>query len=206
MDSLIIMPWYEPVADWKEIFVIESNRIDPQPGYLGNHRGCKMFDNHMNALNFAITSDFELKDSTPLDIHRYLTKGISFFENYGMSGRYRDCGVSIGGHECPKFNMIPHLISQWFSCTKNWIESSVGYDNALKVAWASHNMFEVIHPFIDGNGRTGRLLFNKIMTEMGYDPVIFFYDDVESYYNCIQNFRDLYWTGMNFDFSNLKLS
>ena len=66
-------------------------------------------------------------------------------------------------------------------------------------------MFEVIHPFIDGNGRTGRLLFNKVMVEMGYDPVIFYYDDVQSYYECIQNFRDLFWTGSNFDLTHLNL-
>lgn len=200
------MNWHQEVLDWKDIYVIESNKIDPQPGYSGNYKGCQMFDNHTNALNFAISCDIELKENTPLDIHRFLTKGIPFFENVNMSGQYRTCSVWIGGHECPKFNMIPHFMNQWFNSTLDWMNKSTSYESAVKVAWASHNMFEVIHPFIDGNGRTGRLIFNKVLVSLGYDPVIFFYDDVESYYDCIQNFRDLFWAGMNFDFKHLDLS
>lgn len=205
MDSLQPKSWHKPILDWKDIFVIESNKIDPQPGYSGDNKDCQMFRNHMNALDFSLSVEFELKESTPLDIHRYLTKNIPFFEQEGMSGKYRDCRVWVGGQECPKHYLIPDLINQWFICTRTWIETSLSYETCVKAAWASHNMFEVIHPFIDGNGRTGRLLFNKVISEMGYDPVIFYYEDVESYYDCIQNFRDLYWNGTSFDFKYLDL-
>ena len=40
---------------WKELFVYESNFIDPQPGYNGGSPGCPMFENHMNALNFVLS-------------------------------------------------------------------------------------------------------------------------------------------------------
>ena len=46
-----------------------------------------------------------------------------------------------------------------------------------------HIRFEAIHPFIDGNGRTGRLLANFILMRSGFLPVSIKYEDRVSYYN-----------------------
>jgi excinuclease ABC subunit B len=153
----------------------------------------------------ATPADFELKESTPLDVHRLLTKGIPFFEDCNMSGQYRTTSVWIGIDMCPKFVLLPSLMMQWYECTKKWMDSCQDKKSAYNIAWASHNMFEVVHPFIDGNGRTGRLLFNKVLVELGCDPVIFQFDDRYEYYECIQEFRNSYWNGMQFDFTSLKL-
>ena len=75
------------------------------------------------------------------------------------------------------------------------------YDNNLSAkdcAFISHHIFEVIHPFIDGNGRTGRLLINKVLYDLGEEPIIIMFDDRNEYYNSIQNFRNKHWTGKQF--------
>lgn len=48
-----------------------------------------------------------------------------------------------------------------------------------------HNDFERVHPFIDGNGRTGRLILNLVLVRLGYPPVVIF-----------KRQRDMYLTAM----------
>ena len=44
--------------------------------------------------------------------------------------------------------------------------------HTLRLATEFHARFEAIHPFEDGNGRTGRVLLNAILLEYGYPPLI----------------------------------
>ena len=192
-----------PHFDWKNIYVSESNRIDPQPGYSGLHPGCKIYDNHLSALNFVLSDGWELNENTPLDIHRILTRNIPFFEDSGNSGAYRRVDCYIGIETCPFPYQVQNLMKLWFEKTKGFM--NLVYDNKLSAkdcAFISHHIFEVIHPFIDGNGRTGRLLINKVLYDLGEEPIIIMFDDRNEYYNSIQNFRNKYWTGKQFILDN----
>lgn len=192
-----------PHFDWKNIYVSESNRIDPQPGYSGLHPGCKIYDNHLSALNFVLSDGWELNENTPLDIHRILTRNIPFFEDSGNSGAYRRVDCYIGIETCPFPYQVQNLMKLWFEKTKEFM--NLVYDNKLSAkdcAFISHHIFEVIHPFIDGNGRTGRLLINKVLYDLGEEPIIIMFDDRNEYYNSIQNFRNKYWTGKQFILDN----
>ncbi|MBR4985772.1 MAG: Fic family protein [Proteobacteria bacterium] len=51
-----------------------------------------------------------------------------------------------------------------------------------------HLEFEGIHPFIDGNGRTGRLLMNLDLIQHGYPPIDVKYTDRKEYYDAFDNF------------------
>lgn len=46
---------------------------------------------------------------------------------------------------------------------------------------ALHQRFEYIHPFLDGNGRTGRLAMNLVLVRLGYPPVIIFKKQRDAY-------------------------
>lgn len=188
-------------SGWKEIFIHESSLIDPQPGYPSFMPGQIMYDNHMKALNYVLSSGWELSLNTPLDIHRLLTRGIPFFEQDGNSGSYRNCNVFIGEIKAPAPYMIQNLMSQWF-----YISDKLMQDESLPafdVATVVHHMFEVVHPFIDGNGRTGRLLFQKVLFQLGHDPQIIFNNKKDLYYSDIQLFRNNYFDGKEFDYEKI---
>ncbi|MFH0892329.1 MAG: Fic family protein [Candidatus Falkowbacteria bacterium] len=55
----------------------------------------------------------------------------------------------------------------------------------LEMAADFHQRFENIHPFEDGNGRIGRLLFDLILFRYGYPPILFLYRNRQAYFNAL---------------------
>jgi len=55
----------------------------------------------------------------------------------------------------------------------------------LQLAYDFHLRYEYIHPFLDANGRTGRLIMNKILMDHGYFPMIIYEKNSRAYYNAI---------------------
>lgn len=53
-----------------------------------------------------------------------------------------------------------------------WYEGQKGRLHPMVLATIFHHKFEKIHPFMDGNGRTGRMLLNLILVKNGYPPLI----------------------------------
>jgi Fic family protein len=49
-----------------------------------------------------------------------------------------------------------------------------------------HNEFERVHPFIDGNGRAGRLALNLVLVRLGYPPVVIFKRQRAAYLTTMQ--------------------
>lgn len=49
-----------------------------------------------------------------------------------------------------------------------------------------HCRFEQIHPFLDGNGRTGRLILNLLLVRMGYPPAIIYKNQRTTYLSCLR--------------------
>lgn len=84
-------------------------------------------------------------------------------------GMYRRNQVFVGGHVPPGPNHIPLLMDEF----SKWLNSDIALRiHPIKLATLAHYKLVHIHPFIDGNGRTSRLLMNMILMQAGFPPVI----------------------------------
>ena len=122
----------------------------------------------------------EISEKLVRDIH-FLVLGDSPLDR----GRYRSVPVRILGasHEPPQPYMVPPLMEEWVASLR---ETKA---HPLVAAAVMHIKFEAIHPFIDGNGRTGRLLANYILMRSGYLPINIKYADRRAYYEAFNAYH-----------------
>ena len=100
-----------------------------------------------------------------LSIHKIILSGI--IDEW--AGKYRQTQVFIKGTniDLPKPAEVPVLMRKFVE----WL-SDQQEEHPIKVAIDVHFKFESIHPFVDGNGRVGRLLLNLILIINGYPMAI----------------------------------
>jgi len=101
------------------------------------------------------------------------------------SFRRHDIEPFVGGMRPPDWPMVPSLTREWVTQASR-IGKGLDFDDKLlpglqlsprpllEELAAAHAAFERIHPFIDGNGRCGRLLTNLILARLGYPPAIIY--------------------------------
>lgn len=88
--------------------------------------------------------------------------------------QFRTGPVTIRGARIqpPSARQVPGLMCEWVA----WLDGEgMAYATILRAAIAHHG-FEAVHPFRDGNGRTGRLLVNLILMRDGYPPALLLHE------------------------------
>ncbi len=100
-------------------------------------------------------------------------------------GSYRrhDIEPFPGGMTPVTWPLVPAELSAWVDEVNTLKGAPVTFPDAVA---ALHCRFEQIHPFLDGNGRTGRLVLNLILVRLGYPPVIIYKRDRAKYLKALQ--------------------
>lgn len=93
----------------------------------------------------------------------------------GGRGSFRIRNVTVGGRTCPHWNEVPALVDEWLAIYQDCSPRG------------AHVEFEHIHPFIDGNGRTGRMLMWWHEIKLGNQPTLITYDGRWKYYSWFNN-------------------
>lgn len=142
--------------EFLEKYVTESNAIE-NIRVVKNHH---LFVDHLKAAELVMRSAEEIKTvMKPGDIHRILMKN-----ELSDAGDYRKVRVWVGPYPKAKPENIEKLMERWQESLSRdtWPTHLITALPATNLAWHYHHWFEAIHPFIDGNGRTGRLILNNI--------------------------------------------
>lgn len=172
---------------------IEGNTLNRKETALVVEEGItvrgKTLKEHLEAINHANAMDFiqglvgkkrkDISQRDVLDIHALILKKIDD-EN---AGRYRNVAVRIRGANVilPNPLKVPELMDEFFV----WLHSK-NSDHPIKIAADAHLKFVSIHPFVDGNGRTARLLLNLLLMQTGYPPALVRKEDRDIYINSIE--------------------
>jgi Fic family protein len=166
-------------------FLQESNEIEgiefPEAAYLLEKTGNLHIDNSTRALKFVEENASKpLSSKLVLDLHQIQMHNIL---PEAEAGAWRNMNVMIGGDIPPSPAVLHYHMA-------DWISKAMSLD-PLK----AHYWFEQIHPFSDGNGRTGRLLWAwmRLKRKEAIVPILtlftgeFFHERRRAYYQEIRN-------------------
>lgn len=138
--------------------------------------------NHKEAIIFVeelASASNKITERNIKEIHSLILKQI----DNDYAGRYRDIRVRISGssHLPPDPLLVPELMEQF---AEKWLANS--RQHPVVQAIMAHFELASIHPFIDGNGRTARLLMNLILMKHGYFPAVILKNDRKKYYDTLE--------------------
>ncbi len=158
---------------------IEGNTLTRQETALVVEDGItvagKTMREHLEAVNHAEAWEYvktlvtktrqELTEQDLLAIHRTILKGI----DPSNAGGYRAVAVRLSGSEAilPNPAKVPTLMADFME----WLTED-NPDHPAKIAGDAHYRLVKIHPFVDGNGRTARLLMELLLMQAVYPPAI----------------------------------
>lgn len=155
------------------------------------HKDVDEILNYINAMNYGLKrlESFPLSTRLIREIHEHLLKGVR--GEYKMPGEFRISQNWIGGPtlETATFVPPPHTeLPALLGNLEKFLHDKSPMPILIKIGLA-HAQFENIHPFLDGNGRIGRLLITFYLCQQGVlrEPLLylseFFKSNRQEYYD-----------------------
>ena len=179
---------------------IEGNTLTRRETSLVVDKGLtiagKSFIEHLEAVNHAGAVDFikelasqtktlNITNRTILDIHQHILSKIDDTN----AGRYRNVPVRVAGSMTvfPNHLRVAELMDEFVAALH--VKARAKTVHPAQLAAFAHFRLVSIHPFVDGNGRTARLLMNLILEQAGYPPAIIRKEDRLKYINALEQAR-----------------
>lgn len=127
--------------------------------------------NYMRAMSRGLTllEDLPISRRLICEVHRELMKGVRGGEPHKTPGEFRKSQNWIGGASPASARFVPppaDQVGETFADLERFVHDGAPMPPLVK-AGLMHAQFETIHPFLDGNGRIGRLLITFWLVERG---------------------------------------
>ena len=138
--------------------------------------------NHRNAIYYVediIRKEEPFSEWQIRNIHQLILKNIDD-EN---AGRYREQNVLISGATTTPLDY--KLLNEKMAQLIDWYNTEAHKLHPIERAAKIHADFVGTHPFIDGNGRTSRLLMNLELLKAGYPPCVIIFENRLAYYEAL---------------------
>ncbi|MDG1331692.1 MAG: Fic family protein [Crocinitomicaceae bacterium] len=138
--------------------------------------------NHQNAIDYVeqlVSPNYTLSARDILDVHALVLNNIE----KEFAGRYRGHGVRIAGASFIPPNALK--VNDLMDDLIHWMNTEASQLSPIVAVAIFHHRFVWIHPFLDGNGRTVRLIFNLLLMRLGYPPAIILRNDRKKYYDAL---------------------
>ena len=138
--------------------------------------------NHRTAIAYVESLVHDASPVTPFhvrQIHRLVLAQIDDVS----AGQYRQLPVRIAGaaHTPPEPWEVVRLMTEW----GEWLVERALDKHPVERAALAHHRLVAIHPFVDGNGRTARLVMNLLLMRDGYPPTIIMKANRRQYYRVL---------------------
>ncbi len=154
-----------------------------------NRKEIREVNNAIQAFNIIRSKGFKLNQKSIINLHKIIIQGL------GIDSGYKKRNIVVNNKDTASPGEVRSNMAELLSW---WKKKQKARRHPLLVFADFHNRFERIHPFADGNGRVGRLIFNWMLFKAGYGAILFKNRTRQSYFEALNQAdkgrsRKWYW-------------
>ena len=146
--------------------------------------------NYRKAFNTLLEADRKITTELIKKYNKYIMENL-----HDLNGKFKTTQNLILGAEFEptKPYLVPFEIEDWCNNLSYRLENAKTNEKKVEIIMDQHTKFEKIHPFNDGNGRTGRLLIIHSCLKEGLEPIIIPKEEKGKYINLLacENLKEL---------------
>jgi Fic family protein len=185
-DQLLVEWIYNSNAIEGSTITLQETRLILETGLtIGGKSLREHFEviNHRDAIEYVESLVATAEPVTPFHVRQIHKLVLSRIDD-ADAGRYRETQVRIAGANFtpPESWRIPSQMTEW----GDWLATEERHAHPVELAALAHHRLVAIHPFIDGNGRTARLVMNLILMRSGYPPTVIQRINRRQYYRVLE--------------------